>query len=139
MRAAPLHVFDLSAGSLMLGADPANAEVNSLTRTIFERMEQERVAIGIGRYNEARLLYTTPQYAGDEAQRSERQTIHLGLDVFVVPGTQVCAPLEGVVHLLAENAMELDYGPLVILRHETGEGDEFFTLYGHLTRETLRI
>jgi 4-aminobutyrate aminotransferase-like enzyme/Ser/Thr protein kinase RdoA (MazF antagonist) len=138
LRAAPLYVFDLSAGSLMLGADPAKAEVHSLTRTIFERMEQERVVIGIGRYNEARLLYTAPQYAGEEAQRSERRTIHLGLDVFVVPGTQVCAPLEGVVHLLAENTMGLDYGPLVILRHETGEGGEFFTLYGHLTRETLR-
>jgi 4-aminobutyrate aminotransferase-like enzyme/Ser/Thr protein kinase RdoA (MazF antagonist) len=138
LRTAPLDVFDLSVGSTMLSADPTSAELHSLTRTIFGRMERERVAIGIGRYNEARLLYTTPQYAGDEAHRTERRTIHLGLDLFVVPGTAVCAPLDGVVHLLAENTAELDYGPLVILRHETCEGDEFFTLYGHLSRETLR-
>ena len=135
---AALHVFDLSVGSMMLGADPANAEVHSLSRTIFERMERERVAIGIGRYNEARSLYAAPQYAGEEAHRSERRTIHLGLDVFVVPGTAVCAPLDGRVHLLAENTAELDYGPLVILRHESGDDDEFFTLYGHLSREALR-
>ena len=42
------------------------------------------------------------------------------------------------MHWLAENTAELDYGPLVILRHSTTDGDEFFTLYGHLTRETLR-
>jgi 4-aminobutyrate aminotransferase-like enzyme/Ser/Thr protein kinase RdoA (MazF antagonist) len=138
LRTAPLHIFDLSVGSEMMGADPASAEIHTLTRAIFERMEHEHVAIGVGRYNEARLLYTTPQYAGDEAHRNERRTIHLGLDLFVVPGTAVCAPLEGVVHLLAENTAELDYGPLVILRHLTGDGEEFFTLYGHLTRETLR-
>ena len=138
LRTTPLHVFDLSAASSMLGANPATTESHALTRAIFERMEHERVAIGIGRYNEARLLYTTAQYGGDEANRNERRTIHLGLDLFVVPGTPVCAPLEGVVYLLAENMAELDYGPLVILRHETGDGDEFFTLYGHLTRETLR-
>jgi 4-aminobutyrate aminotransferase-like enzyme len=138
LRTAPLHVFDLSAGSAMLGADPANAKLHSLTRTIFECMEDKRVAIGVGRYNEARLLYTAAQYAGDAAQVNERRTIHLGLDLFVVPGTVVCAPLDGTVHLLAENAADLDYGPLVVLRHVTGDGEEFFTLYGHLTRETLR-
>ncbi len=47
------------------------------------------------------------------------------------------APLEGVVHLTANNFAPLDYGPVVILRHETGDGKEFFTLYGHLTKETI--
>lgn len=138
LRTAPLCVLDLSAGSTMLGADPANAEVHSLTGTIFELMENERMAVGVGRYNEARLLYTTVQYDGDAAHANERRTIHLGLDLFVIPGAAVCAPLDGTVHLLAENTAELDYGPLVILRHLTGDGEEFFTLYGHLTRETLR-
>jgi 4-aminobutyrate aminotransferase-like enzyme/Ser/Thr protein kinase RdoA (MazF antagonist) len=138
LRTAPLLVLDLSVGSRMLGADPANAEVHSLTRTIFEGMENEHLAIGVGRYNEARLLYTADQYAGDAAHANERRTIHLGLDLFVLPDTAVCAPLDGTIHLLAENTAELDYGPLVILRHVAGDGKEFFTLYGHLTRETLR-
>jgi len=138
LRTAPLHVFDLSAGSTFLGADPGNAETHTLTRAIFARMERERVAIAVGRYNEARLLYTTSQYAGDQAHPTERRTIHLGIDLFVVPGSAICAPIDGVVHLLAENPAALDYGPLVVLRHETAEGEEFFTLYGHLSRATLR-
>ena len=40
--------------------------------------------------------------------------------------------------MLAENTEPLDYGPLVILRHETDCGEEFFTLYGHLARQTLQ-
>ena len=138
LRAAPLRVFDLSVGSTMLGADPAAAELASLARLIFERMDREHAAIGLGRYNEARLLYTAPQYADTETNGEERRTVHLGLDFFTIPGTPVCAPLDGVVHLLAENAKQLDYGPLVILRHATAGGEDFFTLYGHLTRDTLR-
>jgi 4-aminobutyrate aminotransferase-like enzyme/Ser/Thr protein kinase RdoA (MazF antagonist) len=137
LRTAPLCVFDLSAGSTFLGADPGNAETHTLTRSIFERMEGERVTIGIGRYNEARLLYSASQYAEDQAHPTERRTIHLGIDLFVVPGSVVTAPIEGVVYLLAENTAELDYGPLVVLRHETAAGKEFFTLYGHLSRATL--
>ena len=47
------------------------------------------------------------------------------------------APLEGIVHAVANNTAENDYGPVVILRHGPGEGHEFFTLYGHLTKESL--
>lgn len=138
LRTASLRTFDLSVGSTMLGADPANAEVHALSKAIFSSMEEAHASIGVGRYNEARLLYSSPQYAAEEAHIGERRTIHLGLDLFVEPGTAVRAPLDASVHLLAENTADLDYGPLVILRHETGDGDEFFTLYGHLSRETLR-
>jgi 4-aminobutyrate aminotransferase-like enzyme len=63
--------------------------------------------------------------------------VHLGIDLFVAPGTAVRAPLAGVVHLLANNAAPQDYGPLVVLRHETGDGAPFYTLYGHLSEDTL--
>ena len=148
----PIHVFDLSVGSTLLGADPANAELHTLTRMLFQKMEAAHVSIGVGRYDEPRLLYLSPLFGSDAAPTEERRTIHLGMDLFVEPGTPVCAPLDGIVHLLAENTAALDYGPLVILRHalagNKGPDDkapddrgpdrgEFFTLYGHLTRETL--
>jgi len=136
LRGAPCCALDLSVGSMMLGADPANAELGNLTRLIRARMESTRARVGFGGYNEARLLYTAPQYGAESS--GERRTIHLGLDLFVEPGTAICAPLDGTVHLLAGNTAHLDYGPLVILRHQTPCGEEFFTLYGHLTRETLR-
>src|SRR5262249_203205 len=59
------------------------------------------------------------------------------IDLFVEPGTAVRAPIDGTVHILANNASTLDYGPLVILEHKTSDGDSFFTLYGHLAAETL--
>jgi 4-aminobutyrate aminotransferase-like enzyme/Ser/Thr protein kinase RdoA (MazF antagonist) len=138
LRSTPLHVFDLSVGSTLLGADPANTEASWLTRAIFGTMESENVSIGVGRYGEARLLYSSPLFGSDADPTQERRTIHLGSDLFVEPGTPIRAPLNGVVHLLAENTAALDYGPLVILRHTTDEQQELFTLYGHLTRETLR-
>jgi 4-aminobutyrate aminotransferase-like enzyme/Ser/Thr protein kinase RdoA (MazF antagonist) len=138
LRTAPFIVFDLSVGSTLLGADPSNAEAHYLARILSEKMAAADVAIGLGRYDEARLLYTSPLFGDEAVPGEERRTIHLGLDLFVKPGTPVCAPLDGVVHLLAENTAALDYGPLVILRHGTDNDEELFTLYGHLTRETLR-
>jgi 4-aminobutyrate aminotransferase-like enzyme/Ser/Thr protein kinase RdoA (MazF antagonist) len=143
LQTAPVHVFDLSVGSTLLGANPAKLEAQALTRTLVEKMEGAHVAIGIGRYDEARMLYSSPLFGDGETPTEERRTVHLGLDLFVEPGTPVCAPLDGSVYLLAENVAALDYGPLIILRHaipadENPDGEEFFTLYAHLTRETLQ-
>ena len=91
----------------------------------------------MGRYNEARLLYTSPLFGADANPLEERRTIHLGMDFFVEPGTAVHAPLDGVVHVLANNTAPLDYGPLVILKHDVKDAGDFFTLYGHLTTDTL--
>ena len=139
LRTTPVVVFDLSAGSTMLGGDPANVEVHALTPALFKKMDAAQTSIGIGRYDEARLLYTSAFFGGSGVPSDERRTIHLGLDLFVEPGTAVRAPLDGSVYLLAENTEPLDYGPLVILRHQTDSGEEFFTLYGHLARHTLQV
>jgi murein DD-endopeptidase MepM/ murein hydrolase activator NlpD len=44
--------------------------------------------------------------------------------------------LQAVVHSLADNSGLGDYGPTVILEHEL-DNVRFFTLYGHLSRESL--
>jgi 4-aminobutyrate aminotransferase-like enzyme/Ser/Thr protein kinase RdoA (MazF antagonist) len=138
LRTAPSLVFDLSVGSTFLGADPGAADMGGLGGRIFGELNRARVTAGLGRYDEARLLYTSPLFGASSNPTDERRTIHLGVDLFVAPGTAVYAPLEGVVHALANNTGALDYGPVAILRHATSDGQEFFTLYGHLTRETLR-
>ena len=137
LRTAPSLVFDLSVGSKFLGADPAASETPALTEKIFGEMKRGGVRVGVGRYNEARPLYSSPRFGGGNNPLAERRTIHLGIDLFVEPGSKLRAPLDGVVHKVANNAAAFDYGPLVILRHKTGDGDEFFTLYGHLTTQTL--
>ncbi len=137
LRTEPCRVFDLGVGSTFLGADPRETGTNALTEKIFGEMKRSRGAVGVGRYNEPRLLYTSPLFGEGKNPSQERRTIHLGIDLFVKPGTKLHAPLAGTVHLVANNKAVLDYGPVVILRHLTGGGEEFFTLYGHLSKETL--
>jgi 4-aminobutyrate aminotransferase-like enzyme/Ser/Thr protein kinase RdoA (MazF antagonist) len=137
LRTAPCVIFDLSVGSTFLGADSSASETENLSEAIFRKMKSAKALVGVGRYNEARLLYTSPLFGASENPTHERRTIHLGIDLFAAPGTSVHAPLGGVVHAAAINTAPLDYGPLVILRHTIGDGLEFFTLYGHLTREAF--
>lgn len=137
LRTAPSIVFDLSVGSTVLGANPCAAETNALTEKIFGEMKRAGISVGVGRYDESRLLYTSPLFGASSNPTVEHRTIHLGIDLFAEPGTPLRAPLEGVVHTFANNSAPLDYGPVVILRHEIGDCEEFFTLYGHLTKETL--
>jgi 4-aminobutyrate aminotransferase-like enzyme/Ser/Thr protein kinase RdoA (MazF antagonist) len=137
LRTAPSLVFDLSVGSAFLGADPSTVETPALTEKIFNEMKRAGASVGVGRYDEPRLLYTSPLFGTSDDRTQERRTIHLGIDLFVEPSTPLRSPLDGVVHVVANNAASLDYGPLVILRHETGSGEEFFTLYGHLSKDSL--
>ena len=137
LRTAPSIVLDLSVGSELLGADPRNSETPALTRKISALMEEANASVAIGRYDEARLLYSSPLFGADARPLEERRTIHLGMDLFAEPGTAIHAPLDGVIHTLANNAAPLDYGPVIILQHDAGAAGEFFTLYGHLDTESL--
>lgn len=90
--------------------------------------------IGIGFYNEVRPIYLADMFAIDHHQR---RTAHLGVDIFAPPETPIYAPLAGQVHSLAEYAETQDYGPVLILRHEPSDDLCFYTLYGHLSPESL--
>jgi 4-aminobutyrate aminotransferase-like enzyme/Ser/Thr protein kinase RdoA (MazF antagonist) len=138
LRAARCHVLDLSFSSTLLGADPANLETPALTAAIEEELKRANAEVGVGRYDEPRPLYTSPLFANSSVPTEERRTVHIAIDLFVPPGANVRAPLAGVIHTLADNQAPLDYGPVVILRHVAGNGKDFFTLYGHLSRKSIR-
>jgi 4-aminobutyrate aminotransferase-like enzyme/Ser/Thr protein kinase RdoA (MazF antagonist) len=137
LRSEPVLVLDLSVGSRTLGADPAALETPRLTETIMKAMREAGAAVGVGRYDEARAIYTTGAFAAGGGPTAESRTVHLGVDLTVPPGSPVRAPLDGTVHTVADNAVPKDYGPLVILRHQTPSGEEFFTLYGHLDADSV--
>lgn len=136
LRTVPLVVLDLGVGSPLVDGEPArNAEPHLGAR--IERAVQEAGArVGVGRYDEARYLYTSPAFATGERPTDETRTVHLGIDLFVPPGTPVHAPLRGIVAAFADNAAPQDYGPVIVLAHRAGDRP-FFTLYGHLSRESL--
>lgn len=131
LRTAP--VLDLSVSSPLLHGDPDENTEPKLTARIWQAMAGAGAAAAAGRYDEPRLIYTAPFFATDSG---ERRTIHVGLDLFAAARTAVHAPLPATVHALADNDAAQDYGPVVVLRHETAVGP-FFTLYGHLSRDSL--
>lgn len=158
MAADRYTVFDLSVGSPLLSGDEAENSAAKLGERLDRQMAAAGASVGVGRYDEARLIYTAEMFGvqpppslphtGGGAEtapslergglgRGERRTVHLGLDLFAPARTPVHAPLAGTVHALADNTAAQDYGPVVILSHTTGDGDEFFTVYGHLSRESL--
>src|SRR5262249_30168069 len=52
LRTAPIVVFDWSAGSTSLGADPQAMNPATSAEAIFAELKKARVSAGIGRYNE---------------------------------------------------------------------------------------
>ncbi|HEX6939021.1 MAG TPA: aminotransferase class III-fold pyridoxal phosphate-dependent enzyme [Longimicrobiales bacterium] len=137
LAAARRWTFDLSVGSLDLDGLDGRDDAQAWTNLLFGRMREARAGVGIGRYDEARRWYTADAFRVETDEGPEWRTVHLGVDLFVAPGTPVFAPLDGTVHALRDNAGRHDYGPTVILEHRTGAGVPFYTLYGHLTRDSL--
>ena len=90
-------------------------------------------AAGVGGYSEDRVIYRrSPHFVSGAEPRS----IHLGVDIWMPAGTPVLAPLDSRLHSFRDNQGFGDYGPTVILEHELEE-TTFYTLYGHLSRESL--
>jgi 4-aminobutyrate aminotransferase-like enzyme len=131
-------VLDLSVSSPLLGASPEAAAETVLTEKLRTALHAARSTVAVGRYNEVRPLYSASQFGASENPTDERRTVHLGIDLFVAPGTAVSTPFDATVNAFADNAQPFDYGPVVILRHQGGDA-EFFTLYGHLSRESLAV
>lgn len=131
-RVAPL---DFSVGSALIKNDPADNAPDALDTRIARVLAEHNADIGVGGYDEARLIYHWP----NETRVAEPRTIHIGLDLSTKAGTPLFAPLDGVVHGFGNADSYHDYGPVIVLRHETSdeESAEFFTLYGHLSLDSL--
>jgi 4-aminobutyrate aminotransferase-like enzyme len=126
-------VFDLSVGSPEFESPAEAADTRRLGEKLDGLMKAAGAEAGLGRYDEARLVYTSDAF---RASAGEWRTVHLGVDIFMAAGTAVHAPLAGRVHSFADNAARLDYGPTLLLEH-AGPGAPFFTLYGHLSEDSL--
>lgn len=93
--------------------------------------------IWLGYYHEPRLIYAEPAFRKGPWKASDRRTVHLAVDAFAPAGTPMYAPLRGTVFIAENRTGHLDYGGVIILRHETPAGDPFYTLYGHLNPEFM--
>ena len=130
-------VLDLSVGSQTFGTLNQLQDNALLTNRIADELQAAQSETGIGRYNEARSIYRGTQFSipGDEGD--SQRTVHLGIDLFMAEGTDVFVPLAGIVHSFRDNLGHLDYGPTIILEHAVDDELRFYTLYGHLSPDSL--
>ena len=135
LRTTPVAPIDLSAGSSLVSSEPHENVPAELDRRIARRLAEHGATVGAGGYDEARLIYAWP----NEPAASEPRTLHIGLDLSLAPGSPLHAPLDGVVQGFEDADAHHDYGPVIVLRHRTDDPDpvEFYSLYGHLTRDSL--
>jgi 4-aminobutyrate aminotransferase-like enzyme len=140
LRAMRAVVLDLGVGSPLVSGDERENAEPALSARISSALREAAAPVGIGRYGEARLLYTLPLFAVPRSVDPgvvDQRTVHLGIDLFAPAETPVFAPLDGVVLAAANNAAPLDYGPVVVLEHTPADGVRFFTVYGHLSVASL--
>lgn len=124
--------FDFSNGNReVVEMDMTKCEV--LQGYIAMVLREAETSWGYGGYGEERSWYTSPLFTSD----GEARTVHLGIDIWLPPGTPVYLSITGVVHSFQNNQDFLDYGPTIIIEHQIS-GTHFFTLYGHLNVDSLK-
>lgn len=98
-------------------------------------LKRNNAVVAYGGYMEQRGLYSNNTHFNGLGQE-ELRNIHLGVDFWAKAGTKVLAPISGKVHSFKNNRSKGDYGPTIILCHTINDL-EFYTLYGHLSLESL--
>ncbi len=127
---ANLEIKSLSVENTSVPQNPFKLKSDEAKNIGFEI--SDRANFWLGYYNEPRLIYTAPAFRLGPWKASNRRTVHIAIDVFANQGTELFAPLEGEVFKAEYRKNQLDYGGVIILKHNTPNKDEFFTLYGHL-------
>jgi peptidoglycan LD-endopeptidase LytH len=126
--------MDFSSGNATL-AEIDLLNTRMLNDYVFGLLEKNNKDYGYGGYLEDREVYRRSSLFA--VQGESARSIHLGIDVWTQPGKAVYIPLQGKVHSFQDNKSFGDYGPTIIMEHNL-DGFEFFTLYGHLSSESLK-
>ena len=125
--------FDLSVSNIALSqVDISNAK--DFENYIENLLLKNNALVAFGGYNEIRGLYKRSTVFNNS--NSEERNIHIGMDLWIKSGTAVLAALDGKVHSFKYNQDLGDYGPTIILEHQL-ENHTFYTLYGHLSLESI--
>jgi len=101
---------------------------------IENHLRENNSKVAFGGYNEERNLYKSSLIFNNDEK--EERNIHIGMDLWIKAGTPVLAALDGTVHGFDFNAGKGNYGSTIILKH-TIENQTFYTLYGHLSIESI--
>jgi murein DD-endopeptidase MepM/ murein hydrolase activator NlpD len=114
-------------------------EQNIQNSTNFENyiedyLQKNNSKVAFGGYIEERNLYKRSTIFN--SNEVEERNIHIGLDFWIKSGSKVLAALDGIIHSFQYNEGLGNYGYTIILKHKI-ESQQFYTLYGHLSRESI--
>lgn len=129
--------LDLSVGSLELGNNSNFENIHNFQKTISRLLEDKGADIGIGGYAETRPFYTTDAYRVEGNSGAQWRTVHLGMDIWSEAGIPVYTPVDGIVFAITDNSGDCNYGHTIILQHNVSDQLTFYTLYGHLSDNTI--
>ncbi|RED48404.1 peptidoglycan DD-metalloendopeptidase family protein [Seonamhaeicola aphaedonensis] len=142
----PLHVLDTSIPRSQytpINLSENNHDLNivnvssvkKLGNFVSNHIKIHKASVAYGGYLEVRNIYKRSQHFNKQTE--EERNIHLGIDFWSQEGTPIYAPLEGQIHSFKNNINFGDYGPTIILEHNI-DNILFYTLYGHLSLESLQ-
>ena len=87
-----------------------------------------------GGYLEKRALYTSDIYNAKDT--NEKRNVHLGIDFWLPTHTPIHSIFDGKVICSVYQKPFKGYGGFIILEHQI-KGVNFYTLYGHLSKESV--
>ena len=90
--------------------------------------QDSKAELLFGGYLEQRAIYTSSHFT------EESRDFHLGIDIWAAANTPLFAPCDMVLHSMAYNAAELDYGHTLIYYIEKMD---CHLLLGHLSKYSL--
>lgn len=133
-----VYRLDLSIGSLFLGNYSEYKNTDIFTTKINQLQAENKKLLLAGGYLEPRPLYSTKAFEIEGNNGPEYRTVHLGVDFWLRDGAPVYALLEGKVVGCGFNNADKDYGGVIILKHKVDETLTFYTLYGHLSKKSIK-
>jgi len=138
LKFSQVAVPDMSTGSNFFGEDPQHENLELASKRLKQFQQENPDAILANGYLEERSFYNTDRFKRTVNGTTEYRNIHLGTDFWVPAQTPVHAILDGEVIISHHNDFHKDYGPLLVLKHTVNK-TVFYSLYGHLTLESLKI
>lgn len=112
-------------------------DTTTFNNYIDDLLHKNNARYGIGGYGEHRTIYKVSKVFDGTHASDEPRRLHLGIDIWGKPNTAVISPMDGLIHSFAFNNDFGDYGGTIILVHRL-EDVSFFTLYGHLSLNSLK-
>lgn len=129
---------DMSVENSFFGDDKQHENIGEAIKIIETFQAKHRNCLLANGYLEKRAFYNTENFSRKGPNGLEFRNIHLGVDFWIPAKTPIAAIFDAEVVISYNNNIHKDYGPLIVLKHALNS-IEFYTLYGHLSLDSLTL